>query len=96
MTVFVDTLRPYTKRTSSKRFGNGNWSCHLACDGDLGELHRFAQSIGVKPYRFQNKRIPHYDLTPQERALAVLAGAEQVSSKELVRRWHDQQQDDMS
>ncbi len=65
--------------------------CHMATD-DLSaqgfqELHKMAERLGLPRRAFQeHPRHPHYDLSPDRRALAVELGAEQVSSKELVRR----------
>ena len=72
MAVCVDKLRECR--------GNENWpwkeSCHLfSNNGDLEELHEFAQRLGLKRKWFQDKRIPHYDLTRTMRSRAVLLGA---------------------
>ena len=51
----------------------------------LEELHAMADRIGVQSKWFQNKtRYPHYDICKSKRALAVAAGAQQVSSKVIV------------
>lgn len=58
--------------------------CHMAAD-TLGELHAMADRIGVARRHFQNKPThPHYDICKAKRALAVRAGAREVSSRELV------------
>lgn len=59
---------------------------HLAADS-LEELHRFARSIGIRRSWFhQHDRHPHYDLfTEDMRRKALAAGAQLVSSKEIVR-----------
>ncbi|TXG96146.1 MAG: DUF4031 domain-containing protein [Nevskiaceae bacterium] len=58
--------------------------CHLTADS-LDELHGMADRIGVARKWFQSKtRYPHYDICKSKRALAVQAGAIEVSSKELV------------
>ena len=47
-------------------------SCHLICDGDLNELHAFAEKIGMKYRWFQpHSSIPHYDLVESKREQAV-------------------------
>ena len=70
--------------------GVGLW-CHMMSDiqgpAGLAELHAMADRIGMSRSWFQNKpRHPHYDLRPSARALAIAAGAEAVTSNELVRR----------
>lgn len=81
MTVYVDNLFTYPTTLRHK-----TW-CHMATDGDLSELHELAQRIGLKRSWFQNHAThPHYDLTPNKRALAIRLGAVPVSSQELVRR----------
>lgn len=59
---------------------------HLVTDGPIEELHEFAQGIGLKREWFQDHdRHPHYDLIGFKKGLAVRAGAEVISSKEVVR-----------
>lgn len=61
-----------------------NQASHLFAD-DLAELHRFAARIGLQRRWFQNKeRLPHYDLTPNKRRLAVKAGAVEVDRRFVV------------
>jgi hypothetical protein len=77
MAIYIDPLR---------RYDTGLW-CHMATDGNLDELHVFAAKIGLKRAWFQDHaRVPHYDLRPGKRLLAVKAGAIQVSSVELVQK----------
>ena len=83
MTVYVDDL-VYWRHT--KR----SW-CHCASDlpGDAGlqELHALADKIGAKREWFQNRLyLPHYDLQPRLRSLAILCGAIAVDGIELVRK----------
>ncbi len=59
---------------------------HLVSDASLEELHRFAESLGLRREWFQEKSIPHYDLTGQLYDLALKHGAILVSSREIVRR----------
>ena len=81
MTIYVDKLVSYTQTANTKQgeryFGNGKQSCHMSTDqDDLTELHALAAKIGLKRNWFQNYRaIPHYDLTPSMRTLAIRAGA---------------------
>ena len=60
---------------------------HLVSDQSLTDLHAFAECIGLKRRWFQDKRLPHYDMTVAWRAkLAERMGARRVSVRELVRR----------
>jgi hypothetical protein len=59
---------------------------HLVSDTSLEELHRFAESLGLRREWFQEKSIPHYDLTGKVYDLALERGAKLVSSREIVRR----------
>lgn len=56
---------------------------HLVSDRDLGELHAFADTLGLRREWFQGD---HYDVPEQVRAEAIELGAEAVTSAELVRR----------
>ncbi len=77
MTIYVDNpIFPF----------RGQMYCHMASDENLTELHQMATRLGLKRSWFQNKiGHPHYDLSPNKRALAVQNGAVQVSSIELIR-----------
>lgn len=44
----------------------------------LEELHEFAEKIGMKKAWFQDKKLPHYDLTAKRRQLALSLGAVEV------------------
>lgn len=58
------------------------WS-HLVSDLSYDELHDFAAALGVPERGFDRD---HYDIPEEYYDAAVTAGAEPVSSKELVRR----------
>lgn len=84
--ILVDTLTEYP----NEPYGHRYW-CHMMTDNlsseGLGELHAMAECIGLRREFFQNKpRLPHYDLTSYRRHLAVLAGAREVTSKQLIQR----------
>lgn len=83
MTIYVDPLFKATPRTVKAQRHGRSW-CHLITDGDLEELHEFAEKIGLKRSYFQRAIIPHYDLTPSKRALAVKEGAIEKSANELA------------
>lgn len=75
MTVYVDDAYiPYGRMKM----------CHMITDGDLSELHSMAEKIGVERKYFQNKRIPHYDISMSKRKLAVENGTREVSERRLI------------
>jgi hypothetical protein len=57
--------------------------CHLVSDRSLAELHGFAAGVGIPRRGFQGD---HYDVPEEHRDRVVQAGAEEVDSRELVRR----------
>ena len=62
---------------------------HLVSTDSLQELHEFARKIGLKRHWFQrgkSGRHPHFDLWGGMLEKARRAGAERVTSKELVQR----------
>lgn len=71
---------------------HGHKWCHLWAD-TLGELHAMADRIGMRREWFQShSRLPHYDLVPSKRVLAIKHGARVKTRTELVadlRREHD-------
>lgn len=81
MTIYVDFVTHYP----NCRWSNKYWS-HIACDqDDLTELHDLIDRIGIKRIYFQEHRtLPHYDLYPSKRKLAIKCGAIPVTSQELV------------
>lgn len=69
--------------------GHTTPNCHMFTIGDIEYLHNFAKIIGMKRSWFQNKTIPHYDLTDSRRLVAVSNGAQQVDRREAVRLWKE-------
>jgi hypothetical protein len=78
VTVLVDPLRDYLHAPLRLT----RW-CHMASDRSFGELHAFAERLGIPRSRFQGD---HYDLPPWLRASALALGAEEVSTRELLAR----------
>lgn len=78
MTIYVDpSIWPF----------RGQMYCHMMTDGPVEELHRFADKIGLRRSWFQNKPgIPHYDLSPRKRKIAVAKGAVEVTGREMVEK----------
>ena len=74
MTLLVDDCRWW--------FRGRQW-CHLVSDESLDELHVFAEQLGVPRRVFQGD---HYDLHEELRIDAVVLGAREVTSRELVVR----------
>ena len=87
--IYVDALMEYTKVVPG--CPNAKYWCHLATDDSspegLEKLHHFADSIGCKRSWFQaHADLPHYDLVPSKRALAVRVGAVALDPGEFARR----------
>jgi hypothetical protein len=73
MTVYVDDMRANYGRMIM---------CHMIAD-TLDELHAMADTIGVQRKWFQaDASWPHYDIALTKRALAVTAGAEEITWRE--------------
>lgn len=57
---------------------------HMTADS-LEELHAFAAQVGIKSCWFhRGTRHPHYDVTTDQRAKAIAAGAEEVDTRTLL------------
>jgi hypothetical protein len=81
MSIFIDPLRDYHYITG--RGLPGLW-CHMLTDGDLEELHQFAELVGISRRRFQHHpRHPHYDLNPSARQVALALGAVELTTRQL-------------
>lgn len=98
MTVYVDELaqwgRPGMYRglhaAQAERVGarHGHMWCHMFADeASPAELHKMARRIGLQPGWFQGD---HYDLVPSKRAMAVRAGAVEVTREQSVAIWRKQ------
>lgn len=64
----------------------------LTDDEDLEELHRFAYRLGLRREWFQEHSVPHYDLTPNKRHLAVrlgIAEADRATAAAIIRTWKE-------
>lgn len=91
--IFVDEM----KLCLSTPLWRHRESCHLFCDGDLRELHRFAAGLGLKREWFQDRGFPHYDLTRRKRLKAVLLGAVEAdlqTTGKWIRFWRAATQQD--
>lgn len=65
--------------------GHGRLWSHLASDTSYEELHAFAASLGLPGRAFERD---HYDVVAEQFADALAAGAQVVSSREIVLRLH--------
>lgn len=83
MTVYVDPLMKHGWKMRGQPVRN----CHLFTDGQIDELHALASSIGMRRAWFQDKHVPHYDLTAARRRAAVEAGAIEVDRRIAVGIW---------
>ena len=59
--------------------------CHMIADTQE-ELHQMAKDIGIKRKWFQDKKIPHYDISKTKRKLAISKGAQEITTRELILR----------
>jgi hypothetical protein len=57
--------------------------CHMVSDTSLEELHDFAAALSIPRRSFQGD---HYDIPEEYRQSMVEAGAQEVGSRELLRR----------
>jgi len=90
MSIYVDELADW----GWVMYGKTIQSCHMVTDGDMEELHKFAESIGLKRSYFQDGTKPHYDLTPKRRAKAIEMGAVRIGRHELVELFREQKKKD--
>jgi hypothetical protein len=74
VTILIDEARWWWR---------GKKWCHLISDSSYDELHDFAERVGIPRRGFQGD---HYDIPEEYRDELIAAGAEQVESRELVRR----------
>ena len=74
VTILIDEARWWWR---------GKKWCHLISDSSYDELHDFAERVGIPRRGFQGD---HYDVPEEYREELIAAGAEQVESRELVRR----------
>jgi hypothetical protein len=84
--IIVDGLRPCTPN----RRWRWDQACHMFSNGNLKELHDFAEIIGLKRAWFQRGVSDwsvvraHYDLTPGMRVQALKAGAKEATREDIV------------
>jgi hypothetical protein len=65
--------------------GHGRLWSHLVSDASYEELHAFAASLGIPQRAFERD---HYDVIADRYDAAVGAGAQPVSSREIVALLH--------
>lgn len=80
--IFVDPLAQYP--TSLRCFKDGSSHLHTL-PGHLDLLQTFAQgALGLDPGWFQNKELPHFDLTVRKHRLALDCGAVEIDRRQLI------------
>ena len=79
--IYVDPIQQWPTRIRCFMAG----SCHLTAD-TLEELHEFAGKLGLRKDWFQDKSLPHYDLTVSKRVQAVNKGARELTREEMGAR----------
>lgn len=86
MTILVDPILFYPNvKLKSKKW------CHMGTDDltpqGLIELNAMAARLNLLMHWFQDRAfLPHYDLTPAKRMLAIQYGAVEVTSQEWIMR----------
>ncbi len=59
--------------------------CHMTSDVSLEELHAFAAQLGMKREWFQDHpKMPHYDITAEQRLIALKMGAIPAEGAQLL------------
>lgn len=80
MAIYVDEIQDH-------RVGRRTWkTCHMMTDGNIDELHKMAEKLGIRRYFQEHDTHPHYDLFPSKREAAIKLGAVSVSGREMVIR----------
>lgn len=75
---------PQARRVGRK---HGHQWCHMWCEpGEEDKLHEIAAKIGMRREWFQDKSLPHYDLVPTRRAMAILEGAVETDLREWLKK----------
>lgn len=77
MAAYVDRLRDYGWRHGP--------SCHLIADS-VDELIEFAVRIGMRREWYQPRSSPHFDLTVELRAHALIHGAMELEQRAFVNK----------
>ena len=81
MTVYVDDM--YLYEMGKFKRGPRTYKMSRMIADTLDELHAMAAKIGVDRRWFQDKASgPHYDITMTKRALAVKAGAVEITLRQ--------------
>lgn len=90
--ILVDKIVEYGGEMLRKQNLHSRFWCHMVSDESADELHAFAAKLGLRRSWSQERpksSAHHYDLVPSKRALAVMLGAVEISSRELVMQNYD-------
>lgn len=86
MTVYVDPLLDHGWVLQGRMVR----SCHMFVDTiELDALHDMALWIGCRRGWFQDKNVPHYDLTASRRVDAIAHGAVAITRRQAVEIWRE-------
>lgn len=85
MAVYVDLFPAISVKNV-----RGTFCAHMIADTEE-ELDEMAVKIGLKPEWKQKSRsgIVHYDLSPNKRNKAVLCDAIEITTRELIMKWKE-------
>lgn len=85
MTIYVD--QPTVYPNAPTFYGRTTQWCHLWSDSnDAEEVKVFGALIGLQPGWFQDREgFPHFDLTPSNRKVALMHGAQEHSLKAWIK-----------
>lgn len=86
MAVYVDKVFATAPYMGIRRPGwHARKACHMFAD-TIEELHELARTIGIRRTWFQpHPIVPHYDLSPRVRAIAIKCGAVEKSLRDFIR-----------
>jgi len=80
--IYVDDLR---KTEKTKRFPF-TWGCHLLADSQE-ELYDFARNVmWIPAYKMLRSPLPHYDLSPAQRRIAINNGAIDITEEQVKKK----------
>lgn len=88
--IYVDTPKEYDPKRTGLRFRY--WSHMWSSTNDVTELLAFADKLGLRRDWLQDKkrkdgyRLPHFDVVPSKRDMALRYGAQKMELSEFLRQ----------